>query len=603
MNRRTVASLVLIAIAASGVAWWTLSIGRDPRAEAEAAARRGDWAEVISKTDRALATRPDDSAMRLLRARGLARSGQGVEGLSAYKDAGAEAIAGEDLRPLADLLLAKDRPALAWLALEAAGRIDPDDAETRAAMTRLHARIGSRGDVAHATDKLSAVPGGPALAEIVLQLAAIARRDRDDDPMFDRFLARDRATLKAIDGPRAARRLAARVLLEAGRISEAREALERLLASGPDREASWLLSRALLHDGEADAADAALAASAGFARDRRADHEPAPYAGAASCRACHSEIYESQQHGRHATTIRHGDELATVAIPDAPLADPVDPEVSHHFTRAPHAIHLETTVGDRASLAVLDYALGSGHRGVTLMGKDSEGTYREPRISEYSETGTTWDVTSGFNPHPANPAEYLGQAVSPSGFRDCLNCHMTRFRAVEERPGPEALDRGIGCERCHGPAGNHERAVASGFAEPAIGRPKGATGAERLKICAECHASDGTFPPTDPQFVRFQSSTFPNSPCVIASKGQFDCMTCHDPHRDAETSPAFYERKCLECHAPDPHSPTTDFARVPCPVNPSRDCLSCHMPRIEEVVPHTSFTDHHIRIRTGEDRR
>ena len=77
-------------------------------------------------------------------------------------------------------------------------------------------------------------------------------------------------------------------------------------------------------------------------------------------------------------------------------------------------------------------------------------------------------------------------------------------------------------------------------------------------------------------------------------------MTCHDPHHDAETSAAYYEAKCLGCHAAtaDAHRPSPeDPRRVPCPVNPTSDCLRCHMPSVKGAVPHSAFTDHYIRVR------
>ena len=78
----------------------------------------------------------------------------------------------------------------------------------------------------------------------------------------------------------------------------------------------------------------------------------------------------------------------------------------------------------------------------------------------------------------------------------------------------------------------------------------------------------------------------------------------------------FYEAKCLECHARRPASQTKanqtgsqrlgaevgDPHRVTCPVNPDRDCLSCHMPKVETDVPNTMFTDHHIRVNRPRDR-
>ena len=85
-------------------------------------------------------------------------------------------------------------------------------------------------------------------------------------------------------------------------------------------------------------------------------------------------------------------------------------------------------------------------------------------------------------------------------------------------------------------------------------------------------------------------------------------MTCHDPHRNAAKSPAHYEKKCLSCHSgtrqpsaisvldsdwkASSHTP----ARSVCPVNPQKDCIGCHMPSVKNVVPHSSFTDHFIRV-------
>jgi hypothetical protein len=85
-------------------------------------------------------------------------------------------------------------------------------------------------------------------------------------------------------------------------------------------------------------------------------------------------------------------------------------------------------------------------------------------------------------------------------------------------------------------------------------------------------------------------------------------VTCHDPHHDAEPTRASYEDKCLACHA----APAPGRARTPpklrpthtadsaqgsaCPVNPARDCITCHMPTVRGVIPHSPFTDHFIRV-------
>ncbi len=603
MSRRAAIVLGAVLVLAAGIALAVAMAGpRDPIARAEAAEKRGDWSRMVDQAELRLSQEPEDPRALLLKGRGLAHLGQLLPAARAYAATGGDRMTPADLRLTSDLLSKADRPALAWLALEAANRIDPKDGDTRRALTALHGKVGSQGAVAHVTDLLSAVPTGPALAQLVVELATLTQSDASTDPTLDRVLLRGREKLRSLDTSAAVRRLVARVLLEFGRPDRSRDVLRSLLSARPDAEASWILSRALLQLGDESGADAALVEARGFAAGRRTDHDPAVYTGAKSCRSCHSEIYDEQQNSRHAATISHGADMARVKIPEGLLADPADPRVSHVFTREGDTVRLATTVGDQTYRAILDYAMGSGHRGVTMVGKDDSGDYRELRISEYSEKGTIWDVTSGFSPHPGDPREYLGKGLSPSGFRDCLHCHTTRYRGPENR-GPEAADRGIGCERCHGPGGNHGKAVETGFAELAIGRPKGATGPQRMKICAECHASDGTFPPTDPQFIRFQSSTLPNSRCFTESQGKLDCVTCHDPHKKMEASPVYYEKKCLSCHTATTQAATETFRHVACPVNPRSDCLKCHMPTIPEVVTHTSFTDHHIRVHREESAR
>ena len=604
LSRRVVIALaIVVGLSAVGVSLMWLSGPRDFLSLAKAAEQRSDWSHVIGLSESRLKHAPNDPQAVLLLARGLAHLDHSSDALAAYWGVDANLLTADDLRRLSAIFEGERRNVLAWLALDAAGRINPRDASVRDAMAKLHQAVGSKGEVAHTTDLLSSVANGPALAQLVLELARLAKTDANDDPILDRVLLRDRTSLRKLDSPAAVERFIARILLEEGRPLEARERLETILREGGDPESSWLMSRVGLQLGDDLLADTSIAAAKDFAQAHRTDHEPSTFVGAKSCRACHSEIYDAQQSSRHAKTIHHGPDMLRIKVPDAPVIDPANPNVKHVFTRDGETVKLATTVGDTTYRAILDYAIGSGHRGVTMVGKDEHGDYRELRISEYSETGTQWDVTSGFSPHPSNPSEYLGKGLAPSGFRDCLHCHTTRFRSPDAPASPEKFDNGIGCERCHGPAGNHVKAVASGFAEVAIGRPKGATGPQRMKICAECHASDGTFPPTDPQYIRFQSSTLPNSKCFTESQGKLDCMTCHDPHKPMETSPKYYESKCLECHGASADEKPLGFRRVTCPVNASQDCLKCHMPTVPEVVPHTSFTDHQIRVHRGENPR
>ena len=403
---------------------------------------------------------------------------------------------------------------------------------------------------------------------LVLGLARYANDPDQEDEFLDRIWVRDRALLRGVKSTHAAIKLGARLLLETGRASEARALLEFLVpaplggsepapasaAASHDREAAWLLSRAALQLDQHETADAMLALAGDYGKDATALPEPAPFVGSKRCGECHRTIYHQQQRtSRHASTLRLGSGLKDVPLPAHPVPDPVIPSISFRFSRSgDDHIELESRVEDRVIRAIVEYALGSGRHGITMLAKDEEGIERELRISYFGE-GQTWGETKGVESAPRDLGDQIGIGLRRKNVHLCLHCHATWFRSVDQGRsgprGPEAQDRGIGCERCHGPGLNHDKAVASGFAELAIALTPETPSIQRLKSCTECHASDGTVQPSDPEFARAQGTTLLFSRCFTASKDRFGCTICHDPHRPVDTSIPHYEAKCLSCHA------------------------------------------------------
>jgi hypothetical protein len=246
-----------------------------------------------------------------------------------------------------------------------------------------------------------------------------------------------------------------------------------------------------------------------------------------------------------------------------------------------------------------------------MVGQDEKQKARELRLSLYRED-VGWDRTTGQSVTPENPADCLGRPLTADGVRNCVQCHATNARAALERTGPAAADHGIGCERCHGPAGNHLHAVALGFSDLAIARPKLSRGAGVMALCGQCHRAKGIDPhPLKPEAMRFQTLTLAASTCFTNSGGKLDCVTCHNPHQDASKSAATYEAACLKCHGPSPSHSDADrglrassesMRRVACKVNPASGCIGCHMPSSKGRTLHSPFTDHYIRVHRETDR-
>jgi tetratricopeptide (TPR) repeat protein len=152
-------------------------------------------------------------------------------------------------------------------------------------------------------------------------------------------------------------------------------------------------------------------------------------------------------------------------------------------------------------------------------------------------------------------AIFQGETISVRAeVAKCLYCHTRYPRAGRERIGPETADRAIGCERCHGPGGNHLAAVAAGFSDPAIVNPaSGSPQAVAEERCNDCHVLDRSYRHRDPEqpgWVRSQGAGSTWSRCNTESGGAFGCVTCHEPHKGVRsTTTEQYEAKCLACHS------------------------------------------------------
>jgi tetratricopeptide (TPR) repeat protein len=600
-----VASAVAI-LAVAAMVWAWPRLFPDPLEPGRSAYERRDWPASARRALEVLRVKPGDGeALRLL-ARASGRMGQDETASGIYKRLGPEAMGAEDFLVIAGGFHRQGDLTSAFRLLEKGHSVDPDHADTLHDLSRFCASMDRLIRAEELAARLAARPGQGARAEVLI--AAI--RDRLSDPRgaaeaLERALQLD-PDLKGLDpATPEARKLLARDYLKLGQPARARERLLQALGAGPDREASWLLCRSWLQDGRLAEAASALQQASGYCTDDPTMPEPAPYVGSAACAACHEATYRAAQSSRHARTFMTGPGLDRLAIPDAAVPDPADPKSIHHRARRKgDTIDWETQAGGEFARAVVRFAFGSGDRGVTPVGRDDRGRLRELRLSRYGKIDG-WDLTTGHmaKPDTATADVLLGRVLNDDNLRQCLSCHTTDFRAARDHLGPLSVEGGIGCEKCHGPAGNHLKAVDAGFSDPAIGRPRLATAEQVTRLCAECHSPPGrTVKPTDPDAVRFQGTTLPWSRCYQNSKGRMSCVTCHDPHRDASRSAAHYEAKCLDCHSASPAPAARDgalaeeFRRVPCPIKPSGDCLKCHMPPTSSAVPHTTFTDHHIRV-------
>jgi tetratricopeptide (TPR) repeat protein len=604
---------ITLAVVLAGLGLRLAWVGRlaDPLREAWAAYGRGNWESAASLARARLKTKGDDADALRLAARASVRLGRDDSARTFFHRLGPEAMMPDDLCLLGISLSRIDDKPGALQVWEQARSSDPNHAETLFELTRAYYAAERPIAAAETGRILAGIPGWEARAESLLGTIQLALNDPSGAvALWQRAQEHTTPGQGGRSGSTVTVKDMARALLQAGRPDEARHRLQALLASSPDPEGFWLLSRAHLQEGAMPEALAAWKMAASFRDENPLVPEPGLPVGSAACAPCHRATFHSQQSSRHARTFFRGSELGGLDLPAKTISDPGRADVSQTLQRIEgDRLQLQTQVEGRTFRAIVEYAFGSGGRGLTLVGRESDGHARELRLSHYhSETGSLWDVTTGHVPQPPSLADYLGQALTEDLVRRCFLCHVTDARSALERTGPAASDHGIGCEKCHGPGGNHLLAIAAKFPDRAIARPSLASGTPIVNLCGQCHSPLGRkVSPDEPTAIRFQATTLTWSRCFTDSNDALDCLTCHDPHRNADQSTQTYESKCLLCHSgPDPAgiSPSQRrkinlpdrVDRTRCPVNPKSGCIGCHMPTVTDVVPHSAFTDHFIRV-------
>jgi tetratricopeptide (TPR) repeat protein len=578
-----------------------------PQSPAVAAYDQGNWKRAADLSRQSLKTKGDDPGLLRLYARASARLEHDGTAAAVYDRLATTQFEPEDFF-LLGLTFARagnlDRAFEIWNKAIQSG---PDHSEMLDHLARLAARIKRLDEAALAARKLERQPGWEAQGLLLFgQIQHLLKNPHGAADALRKGLELDPSAKGVPLGPDHFRLLLARSLLEIG---EPKRAIETLSAApgkhGPaltDPEASWLLSRAYLQNGQTADATAALKLSGNYRTENPLMPEPSPYTGASRCASCHPKETRTHDRSRHSRTLHHGRALLDLPFPDKPLADPDNALVTHTFKRDGEHIEVETRAGDRVFEIVVKYAFGVRERYVTMIGRDEEKNYRALRLSSYhSANGVAWGPTAGDVPDSDSAENIRGQPIPVrDGIVRCVYCHVTNFRDFRDPPPesgfcPTVTDAGIGCERCHGPGGNHLAAIRAGFPDRAIVNAGTSSSSAITAQCADCHIVGSTpdinAAPDNPDYVRSPGLTLTFSRCYTESDGEMSCLTCHDPHRDDEEPVGFYESKCLSCHSQKNGSQTA------CRVNPITNCLNCHMPKIPIAVLHASLTDHYIRVR------
>lgn len=360
----------------------------------------------------------------------------------------------------------------------------------------------------------------------------------------------------------------------------------------------------------------------------------ANYVGAPQCADCHREIYDRQTQSSKANGLAMGGDY--VRRHELPLpAELDDPATGWRYRVAARGdrLELEASKGKESASVIMDYAVGSGERGLTFVRDLDADYYQQLRLSFYADSNS-WDITPGLEgDHPATAAEALGTLVPKRSSLACLPCHSSQLVQEAGKIDPDRSHFGVDCERCHGPGLDHVRSARAGgelkkMRAPSlttalprwqqvrdgqrVGNPQdrlleliASANDERLLrdayVCGECHGLHRIgIPSDDLRLSRFHLPALLASRCYQESATKLRCTDCHDPHgASAEGGERPYVAVCLQCHSVEAAASADGSATPPsvktCPQNPRAGCIACHMPSITTMY-RSRFTHHRIGI-------
>jgi hypothetical protein len=325
------------------------------------------------------------------------------------------------------------------------------------------------------------------------------------------------------------------------------------------------------------------------------------FVGDQACAECHkSEVITQRQSSMGMAMESVAESRILTAHPRMAFRDG---KYSYEIARRNNQSFFTVTDGVEAISLPILFAFGQGKAGQTYV-LQYDGAFYEGRVSFYNEIRGL-DLTIGQpRTTPASLREALGRRLSEDESLRCFSCHSTGAASG----GQLHLDRltlGIRCEACHGPGGEHIAASKAG--QPSaklIFNPARLSGDELTQdFCASCHrVSDklSLLRSLGINNVRFQPYRIFNSKCYSDDR-RISCTACHNPHEPLKHDAAYYDAKCLACHQSDakavkPAARPDDESLAPvCRVG-TKDCTSCHMPKVEPPGAHFKFTDHNIRI-------
>jgi hypothetical protein len=323
---------------------------------------------------------------------------------------------------------------------------------------------------------------------------------------------------------------------------------------------------------------------------------------AVTCATCHAGVANSYLHA----PMRHAMEPAEanpMLLQHTSLTTQLNGYTYSLQTREGKTTYTVSDASGSVSFPI-HWVLGQ-HSQTYLLEKD--GSFYETLVTYFPRDNVLAVTPGDQDLRPKSLHEAMGRKLSNWEVLGCFDCHSSGAVSGTHL-NLDKIKLGIDCEHCHAGAQQHMAdAVDDNFKTIPKSLKRMSTG-DISNFCGQCHRTWETTVRNHwrgPAFVRFQPYRLQNSKCFAADDSRISCLACHNPHEPLNHDQAFYDKKCLACHAQmkvvsASHPSTTLPVAKTCPVAKD-NCSTCHMPKVEIGGNHARFTDHQIRIvRPGE---
>jgi predicted CXXCH cytochrome family protein len=330
----------------------------------------------------------------------------------------------------------------------------------------------------------------------------------------------------------------------------------------------------------------------------------AAYAGSQSCRDCHPNAFNAWRDSHHglaergflasdaqafqpARNIKHGTQVSEVKMEGNQF------ELIAAGRENPHATF------------TLDRVIGVDPL-IQFLVPEKGGRFQVSELAFDPRKHQWFDIFGNEDRKPGEWGHWTGRGMTWNQM--CASCHNTRLRKhydpANDSYATTMVERGVGCESCHGPMANHV-SWQKNHSPPAKGDPtiRKLDHAQTMATCGSCHArrSDitGEFTPGE-SFNDHFLLTIPDESDLYFADGQVReenyeytsflsskmfaagvwCMDCHEPH--GAKVKAQDNSLCMRCHGtPLPPAPkiveaTHTFHAAG---KAGSRCVDCHMPQ------------------------